>query len=311
MSTEFPPSQRKPKLVITFDDSDRAVGPATDESPPGGYMPAPDMPETCARPPAEASHVAAAPVRTEIRYAICGVREVLDGPSDPGDGLILPVPGPEVDSVLTEQRDGSEIRRLVCHEIKVLAGATNKRVLRAPDIRAQILITDARLTVACSKFDKGGGWYGNPVAMIALNAGSKLLAAHRRRGKMLVGQVRYPWIHAVYAQNKAGWAGSEMLRIIVNGGGEFMRLELSLPKDVDATAVATELIQRAARFRLAHENGLDDAERSRLEELSAIPPLVWCRETKQMVGRQFPSCWPAGEKSARFGLGPENSDGVG
>jgi hypothetical protein len=235
-------------------------------------------------------------------YTVCAIVEVLEGKFGTEDSLILPVPGLESDTVLVEPRDGHDIRHILCNEVEVRGGSDNRRLFRAPEIRARLLLTDARITVACSKFDKGGGWVGGPVAMLALNAGSKLLAANRRRGKMLVGQIRYPWIDAVYAQNKSGWRGGEMMRVIVQSGGQAMRLELTFPKDVDATAVATELIRRAARFRLTHEPGLDQASRVRLTDLSNIAPLVWRKEDKKMVGHEFPSPWVAGEESARIGL---------
>ncbi|HEV7493339.1 hypothetical protein [Baekduia sp.] len=283
--SEFPEPEHKPRLVITFDDAE----PAHAASLPAASLPAAPSPAAPAPPPPD--------------YAICGVREVLEGTFDAEDGYFLPVPGLETDTVLLEPRDGADVRRLHCNEIVVKAGEANKRILRAADIRAQVLLTDARLTIACTKYDKGGGWVGGPVAMIALNAGSKLLAANRRRGKMLVGQIRYPWIHAVYAQNKSGWSGSELLRVIVKARGQLLRLELTFPKDVDATAIATELIRRTAQFRLAHEPDREDAEIKRLHELASVPPLVWRKADNQLAGHQFPSHWPVAHRSARFGLG--------
>ena len=288
------PVVHRPKLVVSFDDESTALVP----------VPAPRGQGLAGLPPASPTGplpAVAEPI-DHPAYTACTIREVFEDQFSAEDGLIFPVPAMEADTVVLEPRDGRDVRRVLCNEVQVKVGQNNERLLRAPEIRAQVLITDARLTVACSKFDKGGGWVGGPVAMIALNAGSKLLAARRRRGKMLVGQVRYPWIHAVYAQNKAGWTGSEMIRILVKSGDEPMRLELTFPKDVDATAVATELICRAARFRLMYEPDLGAKERSELSELAEIPPLVWRRGEGNMVGRQFPSHWPAAPRSARFGL---------
>lgn len=233
---------------------------------------------------------------------ICGVREVVDSPFDPEDGFILPVPALQPDGVLLEPRDGADIRSAHANEVAVRAGERDTHLIRASDIRALVQITDARLTLGCSKYDKGGGWVGGPFTMIALNAGSKLLAARRRRGRMLVGQVRYPWIRAVYAQNKGGWAGVERLRVVVECADQLVRLELTFPKDVNATAIATELIHRAARFRLACEPELDAHERSELARLAEIAPLVWRKESKEMAGHEFPSHWPVGSRSAGFGL---------
>jgi hypothetical protein len=290
--TEFPQPESRPKLVITFDDL---------EAPAAAPPPAPIAAPAPAPAQAPAQPASADPPTPD--YAICGIREVLEGRFAPEDGFFLPVPAPETDTVLREPRDGSDVRLLHCNEIEVKAGDANKRLLRVGDIRARVELTDARLTVACTKYDKGGGWVGSPVAMIALNAGSKLLAANRRRGKMLVGQIRYPWIHGVFAQNKAGWSGCEMLRVIVNARGQMLRLELTFPKDVDATAVATELIRRTARFRLAHEPELEDAERKRLNELAEVPPVVWRKADGKLAGHLFPTHWPVGYKSARFGQG--------
>jgi hypothetical protein len=218
------------------------------------------------------------------------------------DSLIFPVPGHDVDSVILEPRDGSNVQRTFCNEIKVSGGPRDEQILRAASIRAQVLITDARLTVACSNYDNGGGWLGSPGLMLALNAGSKLPSARRRRGKMLVGQIRYPWIRAVYAQNKAGWSGIEMLRVFVKARDEVYWLDLTFPRDVDATAVGTELIRRAARFRLAYEPDLNGVERAKMEELANVGPLAWRRNEKKMAGHKFPCHWRAAPRSARFGL---------
>jgi hypothetical protein len=294
------PIVQRPKLIVSLDDQPRPM------------LPVPTArPQAMAAAPPTATQLAVPVVLPEPSlpdaithpvYTVCAIREVVEDELSMDEGLIFPIPAMDADTVMLEQRDGGDVQRVLCNEIEVTGGESNERLLRTADIRGQVLITDARLTVACSKFDKGGGWVGGPVAMIALNAGSKLLAAHRRRGKMLVGHVRYPWIRAVYAQNKGGWTGAETMRIIVKSGDEPMRLELTFPKDVDATAVATEVIRRAARFRLAHEPDLDANERTQLSELCNIPPLVWRRGDKNMVGHRFPTYWPAGPRSASFGL---------
>lgn len=300
MSDVFPQPRRNPKLVITLEDLEPAPA-----NTPGVQTPAPAPPaaELPPLPPLHAPAQQAGPQTASEQSPICAPRDVLEGHFGPEHGLLLPVPGFDTDSVLPEDRDGTDVRTTYCTAIELLAGASNRRVLRVSDIRARVGLTDARLTRACSKYDKGGGWVGDPVSMLALNAGSKLLAARRRRGRLLVGQVRYPWIGAVYAQNKSGWSGSEMLRVIVKSEGQPVRLDLTFPKDVDATVLATQLIRRAARFRLACEPGLEDEERTRLSELAEIAPLRWQPGSRQMAGQKFPSHWPAAERSARFGLG--------
>jgi hypothetical protein len=213
-----------------------------------------------------------------------------------------------------EPRDGTNVKHIYCTALDIRERGAKKPMIRAKEIRAQILITDARMTIACSKYEKGGGWWGigaGALVAVPLNVGSKMLAARRRRGKMLVGQIRYPWISGVFAQNRSGWSGSETLCVFAGaGGGRVLRLLVTLPKDLDATAVGTELIQRAAAFRLAHDDEPPSEEkRARLIELCSVEPLTWVKGSGKMAGHNFPNFWPASERSARFGLslGPQAS----
>ena len=86
-----------------------------------------------------------------------------------------------------------------------------KMIFRCSKVRICVYITDARVAFACSKYDKGGGWIGTPGAMLVMNVASKSLAAVRRRGKMMVGQVRYPWIANVGSTGQQGIGSEERL----------------------------------------------------------------------------------------------------
>jgi hypothetical protein len=254
-----------------------------------------------AAPPAPASAAARG-------YTICAIREVADDHGNLEEGLLYPVGLEGRDTVAVEARDGSRINRLNCTAIDVAPVGAKQTLLRVKDISAQVMLTDARVTVACTKYDKGGGWRGWGIGGVALslplNAASHALAARRRRGKMLVGQVRYPWISGVYAQSRVGFGGTEKLRVIASvSGGKRLRIDLTFPKDIDACAVGTELIRRTAAFRLTHDDAplAEDVQR-RLRELAAVAPLKFVKGSGQMAGHQFPTCWPASERSARFGL---------
>lgn len=216
-------------------------------------------------------------------------------------GLMLPLPGSAPDSIVLEERDGGSILRFHAKAIEAKTDGERKPFIKASDLRLRVFVTDARIAFACTKFDKGGGWFGGPTAL-AMNAGSKLLAAHRRKGKMFVGHMRYPWISDVYARNKDGWLSEEMLRIIVRlpGDESWTKIDLELPKESSATALASEIVRRAAAFRLGHEPDLDDDERAQFGELAGLADLVWTKG-EDMVGVTFRTSWPVGEQSARFG----------
>jgi hypothetical protein len=120
----------------------------------------------------------------------------------------------------------------------------------------------------------------------------------------MVGHIRYPWIAGVYARNKAGWLGSEQLRLVVRFPSDKAKsqINLELPKDLDATAVAAEIIRRTAVFRLNHEPDLSEEEQSELRQLAQLGGLTWTKGDDRLAGRSFSTYWPMGLRSARFGL---------
>ena len=117
-------------------------------------------------------------------------------------GLMLPVPAMQHNTVLLESHDGNNIQTLTARAVRL--DRNGSTVFRCTNVRISLFITDARVALACSKYDKGGGWIGSPTAMLMLNAASKGLAAVRRHGKMMVGQARYPWIKAVGSTARSG-----------------------------------------------------------------------------------------------------------
>ena len=124
-------------------------------------------------------------------------------------------------------------------DIETVVDSKVTTVLSLNDVSIECLITDSRVALACQKYDKGGGWVGfgaGAVVALAANGISKALAARRRRGSALVGQVRYPWLAQVGGKTKQGWLSAEQLRIVASrskadGGGVIM-LTLTV-EDVD------------------------------------------------------------------------------
>jgi len=218
------------------------------------------------------------------------------------EGLMQPVPALEANTIMLEERDGSDIRRIAAKGAWV--ELNDKRTARVSDVRIDVFITDARLALACTKYTKGGGWIGfgggGVITALALNAGSKALAARRRHGKMLVGQVRYPWLRSVGSSGKTGWGSEERIYLNTKASDTEVCLAVTLPKNVDSASVAAEVARRAARWRLAHEREFTDEQRSRLEELTTAEPLE--PPKGKIRFHVFPNYWKVHEKSARFGL---------
>lgn len=210
-------------------------------------------------------------------------------------GLLLPIPGAAKNTVLFEPRDGEEVRVLTAKAVTFKIG--DRIALRVRKVRIDLFITDARFALACSRYDKGGGWVGGATAMVVFNTVSKARAAVRSRGKMLAGQVRYPWLRWVASAPKTGFNSEEALALqCAAEDGTTMTLNLHLPKNIEAALVAAEIAERAARYRLASED-LEDGTRAALEALLGTAERVTAGEKQSF---SMPAPRPVSEESARL-----------
>jgi hypothetical protein len=183
--------------------------------------------------------------------------------ADHDDPALYPVMSDQSSSmpVALDEYDGNNPVLLTCSKIKIghYHGTAEPKTDQEIELDLQVVITDARVIVYCEKYDKGGGWVGFGGAglafSLAANAVSKARAASRRRGKLLVGHVRYPWLGRVAASPKIDWRTRDLLRLTVPAQASPLRvlgLTLTLPKGTDAAETAAEIARRAARYRLAH-----------------------------------------------------------
>ena len=226
-----------------------------------------------------------------MRYDILTIRT-----AEHSDGSLYPVLGDENFPIELEPQDSTNIQRIVSTALTVSEHRDGSwpEVSHVKDVRADLIITDARLAVACSRYDKGGGWYGvgtGALVAVGINAVSKSMASHRRKGKLLVGHIRYPWLVNIGAAAKTGFTSTEALRLTVvsnvNGTSRMLNLTCNLPNDVKAAAVAQDITRRAARYRLSHAKINSDEERSQFEALASAGPLK--TEPKKFVFYNMPS----------------------
>lgn len=190
-----------------------------------------------------------------MTYDVLAVRS-----AEAEDMRLYPVLGDQMSLVEYELDDGRQVARVMAKSITVnlLDGNSLRRILRFENVKAEVSVTDARVIVACDKFTKGGGWIGFGVgglaAAAAANAVSSARAAHRRKGKVLVGHVRHPWLRTVGCKAKQGWGSDESVRLgLKDGQKRTLFLDLDLPKDTDAAAVAQMIACRAAYYHLAYD----------------------------------------------------------
>ena len=125
---------------------------------------------------------------------------------------LFPGPGPTPNTVLLEVEDGPNPQAYVSTDLAVLAvqgpGRLAKQIVGIRKVSSSTFITDSRVAVACSKYDRGGRAHpftlGGLLFTVPYNAISRTQAKRRRSGNMMVGQVRYPWLATVGSSRKTG-----------------------------------------------------------------------------------------------------------
>ena len=210
-----------------------------------------------------------------IPFDVIAVRNRHDADDD---GFLYPLADEDLSSAAAEAEDGfsqwTVAKGVVVEEIS----PRRSRVARLSDVSITLTVTNSRVTLACRKYDKGGGWLGfggegAAVAVIA-NAFSHAAAAYRRSGRLMVGHVRYPWLSAVACRRPKGITGGDTIRLgltdALTGPPRSLLVTLTLPKGVDGPKVAGEIISRALADR--RHRHLDEGTTARLAALQANPP---------------------------------------
>jgi hypothetical protein len=224
------------------------------------------------------------------------------------DGRLYPLMGDETSFVEHEERDaeGHEFvaSRLELTE-KIGRDGKARQIAFLRDDKSDVLITDCRVVVNCRNWDAGGGAFGMGLGATLAgieNVISKAKARKRRRGKMCLGHIRYEWLMGVGYEPKTKWTSTPTIRFVVwDGNGpetwRILYLNIVVSKALDPRALATEIVQRSARYWLSWADesaGVDEDRRQLFERLAAddleLPdPEPGTRYAMQMM----PKCWVA------------------
>jgi ribosomal protein L40E len=238
---------------------------------------------------------------------VIGVREVLapDVAVDVGESsLLLPLPGLNGNSIVFEDRDGSKVRTF---RASAFVYSENKlTVAKAAKLAIAVFVTDARVAFACARYDKGGGWTGaggGAILALSLNAASMAKAAYQRRGKSLVGQVRYQSLAAVGSGHHPALLNPRQYLALAWEPTSTDRCHLQLTiEDGDVSALAADIARRAVRYALAVDPALTDEKRTRIQPLLDAKPLGHLADNK-LYYHNVPSHFKENETTARYGLG--------
>ena len=177
-------------------------------------------------------------------------------------------------------------------------GNSYTTVTETKDIVFQVWITASRVIFYCKKFEKGGGWVGFGLGGLAVavvaNSVSHAIAANRRKGKALIGNIRYPWVSSVMFTPRNGFGTEENVRIAFVDGTDDSRpdgdITFSIERHNNANRVARNIVDRVIAYRYASGEELDAEELRRFEELrhsglAALP------EKGRLTSYGIPSSW--------------------
>jgi hypothetical protein len=218
--------------------------------------------------------------------------------------LLLPLPGQVANSIVFEDRDGSGIETF---RASAFVYSENKfTAAKAAKLNMAVFVTESRVALACTRYDKGGGWTGvggGAILAIPLNAASMAKAAYQRHGKCLVGQVRYQSLAAVGSGHRPGLFSARQYLALVwkPTSNDRCQLQLTIDPGVDVSALAAEIARRAVKYALEVDPKLTDDKRAKIEPLLRAEPL------RHAVGRKLYyhnilSHYKENATTARYGL---------
>ena len=212
--------------------------------------------------PTEAD-VTAAPAKKKWSGEYCAVGIVETGPGN--DPFCVPIADDSY-HIMPEVQDHSFGMLLPATAVSVEKCPKDKdRYTQAmggsnPDI--SVFVTDSRVVIACEKYNKGNGgrWVGGLTA-IAANAITRGVEGRLRRGKILVGHVRYEWLAMLAYYRKVSWLTEEKLVLLyVDTQKTKWRVIITFKKQVNAADVANDILRRACYYRTRMLDEIDEKE---------------------------------------------------
>jgi hypothetical protein len=242
---------------------------------------------------------------SDVNYAFAAIVEQEDV-----DETWVPKIVDKAGTVAWKAADG-EVTGFVASGMTVYRGQIDSRhrLLHVENVEIKVFVSRARVVAVCRKYDKGGGWIGGLGGMIVLNSISKARAAVRSHGKFLVGQMWWPWLADVGYTQKTGWSSTNKLRLVAQDGstGQWIYVDLQLPKKANARALADAILRAATRQRAGCED-VDAEAREGLASL-ALPPFDPSAKRFAMVNLPAAEQALASTASLGDGVGDGHGDG--
>jgi len=143
-----------------------------------------------------------------------------------------------------------------------------KQIIQSLSIKLEFYVTDSRVVLRCEKYDKGSSWSGG-LAALALDAASSIAAAARRKGKVMLGHIRYEWIRAI------SYSQGQIIITYIDTERNNWTLSLLFKRATDTEFIAHEILRRTCAYRLAMTDERDEKDEEFYKKYASggkIPP---------------------------------------
>jgi hypothetical protein len=220
-------------------------------------------------------------------------------PGEP-DARLWPTITADADGI--EPDPGEQLQQFRATSLRAYeaAGVGQKPKLLQSFIHRSVLwLGPDRAAVSCVAYNRprvfagGAGLFA--VVTLAIAGVTTLVARRARRGTLLVGQVRFPWVVSV------GYRGQTLrlnVRTVDAGRPRLLILDVGLRKETDVPLLAKQIAIQVARVQLAATPEDRADVRTQLQQNAGdfvVPP----PETKKVFAMyHFPHAWPVSPETA-------------
>ena len=154
-------------------------------------------------------------------------------------------------------------------------------------VKLEVYITDSRVIFRCLKYNKRGIDIATTPLELLYNFGSRAIAAQMRKGKVLLGQVRYEWIQQIHYRKKYNWLSKDTLMLVYTDTDKNMwSFEIGFTNGTDLPHLANNILKRASRYRMAMQGEKGEKEKQFYIDFSeggTIKPAAGPKETSFII----------------------------
>lgn len=139
-------------------------------------------------------------------------------------------------------------------------------IVRAEEIKIDMIVTDCRVIFRCDNYDKGDStWRGGGLSSVALNAYERTKGKIRSAGKSLIGHVRYEWLLGIgyIAKLRSGFfhpAQYGLQFAYLDKNDSIYYLQVYFKRETDTAEIANDILHRAAKYRMAMQDEKTEEE---------------------------------------------------